>query len=82
MNLVNKIALIADGSTVILLVMMMFVQNLRRLYECLCVSVFSGGRMNLFHYGAGMMLYATFHVAVVLEGPVLHQYTNTAGEIS
>lgn len=36
---------------------MLSVQVLRRLYECLCVSVFSDARIHLFHYALGMLYY-------------------------
>ena len=77
--LVYKFTIVSDSSTALLLVVLMLFQNLRRLYECVCVSVFSDSRMNLFHYGAGLLLYASFHVAVVVEGPELKHYVDFKG---
>ena len=44
----------------LLCVMMMFIQNSRRFYECMFVSVYSKGTMNLIHYHLGIVLYSTF----------------------
>lgn len=54
-----------------LLVLLMFLQNFRRLVECLTVSVYSKGTMNIAHYFLGIALYSTFNIAVISEAPTL-----------
>ncbi len=58
----------------ILLVGMMFLQNFRRLMECILVSVYSKGTMNFAHYAMGIVLYSTFNFAVMSEAPDLLGY--------
>ena len=66
--------LFADAMTAILLVALMFVQNLRRLLECWFVSVYSNSTMNVIHFGLGILLYTTFHLAVLAEAPDIKTY--------
>ncbi|ELU08197.1 hypothetical protein CAPTEDRAFT_197513 [Capitella teleta] len=53
------------------LIGMMFVQNLRRYLECIFVSVYSKSTMNLIHFMLGVILYSTFHLAVLCDAPSL-----------
>jgi len=53
-----------------LIVGLMAVENIRRLVECLCVSVYSPrGTMNVLHYLLGIVLYSSFSLAVLCESP-------------
>jgi len=53
-----------------LIVGLMAVQNIRRLIECLVVSVYSPhGTMNVLHYMLGFILYTSFSFAVLCESP-------------
>ena len=48
----------------------MAMQNIRRLFECLFVSVYSPrGTMNVLHYVLGIVLYTSFSLAVLSESP-------------
>jgi len=60
---------VVDALSAILLVGMMFVQNVRRLLECFFVSVYSKSTMNILHFMLGVILYSTFFVAVLVEAP-------------
>ena len=64
----------SDGMTAILLVCLMFVQNLRRTYECLYISIYSNSTMNVAHYFLGFLLYGTFWIAVMAQAPDLNTY--------
>jgi hypothetical protein len=56
--------------TAVLLISMMTFQNVRRLLECLFVSIFSPhGTMNMLHYTLGIVFYATYSFAVMSEAP-------------
>ena len=53
-----------------LLVGLMALQNIRRLLECLFVSVYSPhATMNVLHYVLGIVLYSSFSFAVLCESP-------------
>jgi hypothetical protein len=59
-----------DAGTAVLLLFMMTVQNLRRLLECVFVSIYSPrGTINLLHYMLGIVFYATYSFAVISEAP-------------
>jgi len=48
----------------------MALQNIRRLLECLFISVYSPrGTMNVLHYLLGIVLYTSFSLAVLSESP-------------
>ena len=53
-----------DVAMVLLLVC---VQVSRRLYECLCVSVFSESRMHILHYVLGMYFYTALGPTALLH---------------
>lgn len=60
----------ADAVTAVLLIAMMAVQNVRRLLECLFVSIYSPrGTINMLQYLLGIAFYATFSFAVISEAP-------------
>lgn len=67
LNSVKEVS--TDALAAILLIGMMFVQNSRRLIECLLVSVYSKSTMNLIHFMLGVILYSTFFLAVLTEAP-------------
>jgi len=53
-----------------MLVGLMALQNIRRLLECLFISVYSpSGTMNVIHYLLGFALYTSFSFAVLCESP-------------
>jgi len=52
-----------------LLVGLMAIQNIRRLFECLFISVYSRGTMNVLHYLLGIMLYTSFSLGILCESP-------------
>lgn len=59
-----------DELSCMLLVSLMAVQNIRRLLECLLVSVYSPrGTMNVLHYILGIVFYFSFSLAVLCESP-------------
>ena len=58
-----------------LLIGLMFVQNVRRLSECVFISIYSKSTMNAAHFLLGIVLYSTFHLAVLSEAPSLASYT-------
>jgi len=46
------------------------IHNIRRLLECLFVSVYSpNGTINLAHYLIGIALYTSFSFVVIVESP-------------
>ena len=52
-----------------LVIGMMVFQNVRRTYECLFVSVYSAGTINLLHYSLGLYHYSAFAFAMFSEAP-------------
>jgi len=76
-KLVNKPEVHTGAGSAMILVGMMLFQNTRRLYECMYVSVYSRGTMNVGHYALGMLLYSTFSFAVLSEAPLLGSYKVT-----
>ena len=52
-----------------ILVALMFIQNVRRTLECLFVSVYSKATMNVAHYSLGFFLYVTWGLVVLAEAP-------------
>ncbi|XP_064609482.1 polyprenol reductase-like [Liolophura sinensis] len=42
-------------------------QVLRRLYECMAVSVYSDSKMSVIHYFTGIIMYSTFGVSLLAE---------------
>ena len=53
-----------------LLIGLMAIQDIRRLFECLFVSVYSPhGTINILHYLLGIVLYTSFSFAVLSESP-------------
>lgn len=58
-----------DSLAAVLLIGMMFVQNSRRMLECIVVSVYSKITMNFIHFMLGVILYSTFSLAVLSEAP-------------
>jgi len=59
-----------DALSSVLLIGLMAMQNIRRLFECLFVSVYSPrGTMNVLHYVLGIVLYTSFSLAVLSESP-------------
>jgi len=65
-----------DGLAVVILVMLMLIQDSRRLYECMYVSVYSKGSMHLIHYVSGIIVYTTFFLVLLVEAPHSMQYLN------
>lgn len=62
---------VIDEYAVVLMCAMMFIQHFRRLYECIFVSVYSKGTMNIIHYFMGALLYATVQYCALVDGPSL-----------
>jgi len=61
---------IVDALSSVMLVGLMAIQNVRRLLECLFVSVYSPrGTMNMLHYLLAIVLYSSFSFAVLCESP-------------
>lgn len=59
-----------DALSAVLLVGLMAMQNIRRLTECLLVSVYSPqGTINVVHYLLGIVLYSSFSFTVLCESP-------------
>ncbi|CAH1776683.1 unnamed protein product [Owenia fusiformis] len=57
-----------------MVIALMFIQDARRLYECIYISVYSKGTINLLHYTLGILLYSTFGFAALAEAPKLELY--------
>jgi len=61
---------IADALSSVMLVGLMTIQNIRRLLECIFLSVYSPqGTMNVLHYLLAMVFYTSFSFAVLSESP-------------
>jgi len=65
-----------DGLSTLILSILMFMQTIRRLHECLFVSVYSKGTMHFVHYMLGILLYSTFTMGVLVEAPRTADYLN------
>ena len=52
---------------VFIVLLLLCVQVTRRLYECLCVSVFSSSRMHLVHYALGLYFYTAVGPTALLH---------------
>ena len=53
-----------------LLIGLMLIHNIRRLLECVFVSVYSpSGTINVAHYLIGIALYTSFSFVVIVESP-------------
>lgn len=50
---------------VLIVFSMEFMQLMRRLYECLFVSIFSKGTMSIVHYFYGVFLYSSFGLGLL-----------------
>jgi len=70
-----------DSLSVLLLVCLMLVQNARRLYECVYVSVYSKGSMHVLHYSLGMILYTTYFLALLVEAPHDREFINSKEKV-
>jgi len=59
-----------DALSAVLLIGLMALQTVRRLFECLFVSVYSPcGTMNVLHYVLGIVFYTSFSFSVLCESP-------------
>lgn len=67
----NKVQTNIDEYAVVIVCLMMFVQHSRRIYECLYVSVYSKGSMNIVHYILAVLLYTTVQFCALVDGPHL-----------
>lgn len=65
----KKHTCVVDALSAMLLVGLMAIQNIRRLFECLFISVYSRGTMNVLHYLLGIMLYTSFSLGILCESP-------------
>ncbi|XP_013417166.1 polyprenol reductase [Lingula anatina] len=61
-----------DALGTLLCISLMLIQDLRRLYECYFISVYSKSTMNLLHFLLGFYLYITFGWTVLSEAPSLN----------
>ena len=52
---------------VFVVLLLLCIQVSRRLYECLCVSVFSSSRMHIVHYVLGLYFYTTVGLTALLH---------------
>ena len=55
--------------SILLLTILLLTQVLRRLYECLFVSIYSNSRMNLIHYMFGLSFYFGIGLSILSEAP-------------
>ncbi|KAK2166498.1 hypothetical protein LSH36_38g01036 [Paralvinella palmiformis] len=60
----------------LLLLLLMFIQTFRRLFECMFVSVYSRSTINIIHYIMGISLYTLFPLCVLCEAPNLQTVTS------
>ncbi|XP_067929906.1 polyprenol reductase-like [Watersipora subatra] len=62
---------VIDEYAVMIICAMMLLQHTRRIYECLFISVYSKGTMNILHYILGFLLYTTVQLCAISDGPKL-----------
>lgn len=62
-----SVALQQEHVDVAVVLGMLSVQVTRRLYECLCVSVFSDARIHLLHYVLGVLFYTAVALTTLLH---------------
>ncbi|XP_066287587.1 polyprenol reductase-like [Branchiostoma lanceolatum] len=61
----------ADHVSVLLALILLEFQMIRRLWECLYVSIFSDVSVHLVHYLLGMIYYLAVPISIIAEGPKL-----------
>lgn len=66
----DRVQVIDEYAAMMISIMMLF-QHCRRIYECLFVSVYSKGTMNILHFLLGFLLYSTVQACAVCDGPAL-----------
>ena len=71
MNFIGDRTPVLDEYAVIMICLMMLFQHCRRIYECIFVSVYSKGTMNILHYLLGFLLYSTVQICAICDGPAL-----------
>ncbi|CAH1266764.1 SRD5A3 [Branchiostoma lanceolatum] len=62
---------LSDHVSVLLALILLEFQMIRRLWECLYVSIFSDVSVHLVHYLLGMIYYLAVPISIIAEGPKL-----------
>ncbi|XP_069780749.1 polyprenal reductase [Narcine bancroftii] len=70
-----------DELSILLVQMMLCVQGIRRLIECLFISVFSNGVIHPIQYCWGLVYYVLVGLTVHCEGPLLGSKVYTIGDL-
>lgn len=60
----------------LLAIFLMFLQDVRRFFECVFISSYSKSTMNIIHFSLGVILYSTFNLVVLSEAPLLAKQGN------
>lgn len=58
-----------DRVTASVIIWMIVFHSIRRAYECIFVSIFSIGKISLFLFVEGLLLYASLAISVIIEAP-------------
>lgn len=73
--------IVVDQYGVMIVCVMMLIQHTRRIYECVFVSVYSKGTMNILHYLLGVLLYSTVQICAICDGPTLNHVKQDSDNI-